>query len=361
MEEEIIEKKARKRKKFSNKYDAKRRRIWYRKKKLAEREKEKEERHAQLIAEGMPEPGTKEYFAWIAKRNCGPRKKSKPKPKVKEKREPRPKAKVKKRRVGRPKKRGRKKNYYQRAKAKAAAAKKIDRRRVPSKQRLYWKVAEYINGSEKVSHGKFKTREEAYAVFNRLKEELGHCDFPNKLTIVHGEHYPRETDSQVLLLQRDWDGGKESVTSRNEFGKVIEQQTQSVRNSKTLGAKWVIYDQFKFDIEETFNVLGYNPRNERKTFRWIYENIVCKDVEIYEYRRVIKYKKYIIIKGDNGICGVIKCKTSSDAVRFYNTLSNWVKRDKVEWLYMIGSVDDSLEKKTKIMAELAMYKKNNSA
>lgn len=336
MEEEIIEKKKYKRRKLSNSYNNKRHRIWARKKRAEAKKEAKEKRHEELVAEGMPEPGTKEYFVWIAKRERIPSSEWKRKPK-KKKRKPKPK----KKRVGRPKKPGRKRKYYYYIKV-ADRVKKIDCSGANNNNSKNWKVAECHNGAEIVNHGAYKLKEDAMVVYEQLKEEKKPCDFPCRL-IVKSRRLV-DADNQILLLKRDWDGDAESIADRNEFGKVIRQNVKMIGKAKNSGRRWVVFDQFKFDTEESFNVMGYDPIEDRKTFRWIYENIVCKDVGAFEVRRVMKYKMFVAIIGEDGNNGWITCKSSTDAARFYNTLGEWAKRDKLEWLCFIGAADGSRKK-----------------
>lgn len=349
MKEEKTEKKRNKRRKLSNSYNNKRHRIWARKKRAEAKKEAKEKRHEELVAAGMPEPGTKEFYVWIAKRERIPSSEWKRKPKKKKK-----KSKPKKKRVGRPRKPGRKRKYYYYIKV-ADRVKKIECSGANGRNRMDWKVAECHNGTEIVNHGGYKHKEDALAVYERVKEEKMPCDFPCRLTVKARRLI--DTDNQILLLKRDWVGDEESIADRNEYGKVIRQDIKVVGRAKNLGRRWVVFDQFKFDTEEQFNVMGYDPIDDRKTFRWIYENIICKDVGLYEVRRVIKYKMFVAIIGEDGHNGWITCKSSADAARFYSTLGEWAKRDKLEWLCFIGAADGSRTKIRKLREEFGLIGK----
>ena len=65
---------------------------------------------------------------------------------------------------------------------------------------------------------------------------------------------------------------------RNEYGKLVEQ------NLNIDG--WVVIDKYRYNIEETFWVWGYKNKNDRKTFLWIYENIILSNIiSSYDFKR----------------------------------------------------------------------------
>lgn len=249
---------------------------------------------------------------------------------------------AKKRKVGRPKKRGPKKKH------KYTYVKIADRNKKKNYRTIDWKIISCCNGVQDGRVGCYQTVEEAYNVFNQLKEKDNLVDFPQMVNNSDRNNHD-ELVHEYLILQKNRDGSKENATTRNEFGKIIQQEiTRSFGNKN-----WVIYDQYRYKVEETFWVWGLNPKTERKTFRWIYENIILPGLDDrYCYKRFIKYKNKILIKNDDGIYDIIFCKTSGDAVRFYNLVSEWKKRDSLKRLYLMGSYDKISDKRRELEDEL---------
>ena len=248
----------------------------------------------------------------------------------------------KKRKVGRPKKRGPKKKH------KYTYVKIADRNKKKKYRTIDWKIISCCNGVQDGRVGCYQKVEEAYAAFNRLKGVSDKVEFPqivnNSTRTGH-----RELVHEYLILQKNRDGSKENASSRNEFGKIVPQKIIKSFNNKD----WVIFDQFRYNVEETFWVWGYNPKTERKTFRWIYDNIILSGLDIsYTYKRVLKYKNKVLVKNDDGFYDIVFCKTTGDAVRFYNLVMELAKKDKLKRLYFMGSYDLLSEKRRLLEDEL---------
>lgn len=252
-------------------------------------------------------------------------------------RKAREKAKHKKRR-GRPRKPGPKKKY---------------RRKKPPKVRVYkrlppfnYEIVECLNGVQIRRKGKYRYIEAAYEKFNELKAMDEKVIFPAKIT---GDLYLKNSNYEYLLLEKITDPdelGKPSIL-RNEFGKLVEQRTNN--------EEWRILDKFQYKKEETFYMYGISPTSwkERKTFDWIYANKVINGIESkFDFKRVIILFNKIVIKDDNNNMEIVFCKDESDAVRFYNLLEQWVKRDKIKQVLFLGSYGEDDEKREKLAKEI---------
>jgi hypothetical protein len=251
----------------------------------------------------------------------------------------REKAKEKKKRkkkIGRPKKTGPKINYYKRNKKKNKPKKKPGVKKLPD---FKYKIISCLNGNQNKFIGSYRTSDEAYEVFEKLKEENNNIIFP---TLLRGDDFLENSIDEYILIEKS-DGDNNLL--RNEYGKLVEQKTNI--------DGWVVIDKFRYKIEETFWVFGYDNRSERKTFLWIYENLISSITDfIYDYRRVLIYKNKIIIKHDNGSMDLIFTKNPSDAVRFYNKLEEYVKRDKLKQILFIGDYSEISDKRKQLEKEL---------
>lgn len=282
----------------------------------------------------------KGYYEWLKgrKREIAKKKREEAKKKEKERlkkekeRKKRAEAK-KKRRVGRPRKPGPKKK--RRAK-KIVILKKPGRKKLPP---FVFKIISCKNGCQNKFIGKYRTSEEAYEVFNKLKENDKNIIFPS---IITGDiHIKNSIDEYILIEKND----SKSNLLRNEYGKLVEQ------NLNIDG--WVVIDKYRYTIEETFWVWGYKNKSDRKTFLWIYTNIIISDVDYcLEYKRIILYKNKIVVKNDNNDIELILCKNESDAIRFYNKIEEWVKRDKIKQVLFLGDYSSISDRRRKLEQEL---------
>ena len=252
-----------------------------------------------------------------------------------EKEEKKKKSFPKKRKVGRPKKRGpKKKRKY------ISRKPKIDKRTL----NIYdYKVVSCHNGRQNEYIGVYVKVEDAYEVVERLLEESKGVIFPARVQITDTIINSRD---EYLILEKNRYGDKEAPLLRNEYGKLVRQET----NSDT----WIVLDKFSYDTEETFWVYGYDPVRGRKTFEWIYYNIIIGNIETsYDIKRVMLYKNKIVIKDDAGNLDIIFCKTVGDAIRFYNLLSDWAEQKKMKkHIFMLGNYSEIGDKRRALEDEL---------
>lgn len=264
-------------------------------------------------------------------------KKEKEKERRRIKREKEKEKKKHKKRVGRPRKTGPKINYYKRKKK---LLEKQNKANLPIvKPEFKYQIISCLNGQQKRFVGKYKTSEEAYEVFEKLRNENNNIIFP---TLLRGDTYLDNSIDEYILIEKS---NKENTLLRNEYGKLVEQQLNI--------DGWIIIDKFRYQIEETFWVYGYDNRSDRKTFQWIYENLIINDIEFkYDYKRILVYKNKIIIKHDNNPIDLIFCKDPSDAIRFYNKLEEWIKKDKIKQVFFIGDYSEISDKRKRLEDEI---------
>ena len=240
----------------------------------------------------------------------------------------------KKRPVGRPKKRGPKKKRKKKIE-------KIPQKVGPKFQKPYsYKIISCRNGVQNKFIGRYRDIKEAYAVFNALKLQDNNVIFPSNIT---GIHQIENSIDEYILIEKNED--KTSTLLRNEYGKFVEQTTN--KNG------WIIIDKFRYKREEEFWVYGYNSRNDRKTFLWIYNNLVISDLYgNLVFKRIFLYKNKIIIKNDANEIELVLCKDESDAVRFYNKTEEWIKRDKIKQILFMGDYSSISDRRRKLEDEL---------
>ena len=243
----------------------------------------------------------------------------------------------KKRRVGRPRKTGPKINFYKRRKKALAKLNKV--RKSTKLPPFTYKIIICRNGVKKKLVGKYRSSEAAFEALNKLKKENENIIFPVDVT---GADILENSIDEYLLLEES-DG--ENLFMRNEYGKLIEQKVNI--------DGWRILDKYRFKKEEDFWIYGYDNRKERKSFQWIYDNLLTQGIDnIYIFNRILVFRNKVIVKYDNGSMDIIFCKNPYDAVRFYNLAETWAKRDKNKQLLFIGDYSERSEKRRKLENEI---------
>lgn len=296
---------------------------------ISEKERLRRERLAERRREG--------YRAYIERkhREMAEREERKKREREKKKKERMEKSSRKKRKVGRPKKRGpKKKRKY------VSRKPKIDRR---SLNTYDYKVVSCHNGRQDKYIGAYVKVEDAYGAVEQLLEKSKDVIFPARVQITDRIINSRD---EYLILEKNRYGDKEAPLLRNEYGKLVRQETNS--------EKWVILDKFSYDVEETFWVYGHDPVRGRKTFEWIYHNIIVGNIETsYDIKRVMLYKNKIVVKDDAGNLDIVFCKTIGEAIRFYNLLGEWVLQNKMKkHVFMLGNYSEIGDKRRALEKEL---------
>lgn len=211
------------------------------------------------------------------------------------------------RKVGRHRKRGRKK-----------AKKKRGRR---WQETWDYKIMRFDFHRQAMYIGLYHDLDEANFVKRILEKRNADVLFPKKYTSnVRKDRKVYDFKSEYVILKRVKDGESNVTQLRNEYGKFVDQ--------KTTNENWAIADKFPCLEEETFWVYGYNPHTERKTFRWILDNLVITPAEEKENLVMIYiYLNKVIFKYEDDFTFVV-CKNNSDAIRMYNLIEEMTKKTR---------------------------------
>lgn len=234
-----------------------------------------------------------------------------------------------KKRGGRPKKRGPKKKRKRKITKKPIVRPTFD-----------FKIISVSNGKQNGYVDKFTDIKTAYDKLKELERSNANVVFPKK-QINSGKI--QKVKEEYLLLEKRKGRDIETPHLKNDIGKFVEHTISNDYNNK-----WFIRDKVDKVTEETFWVWGHNP-NDRKTFEWIYTNILLGNINSkYDVERVSLYKNKILFQHDNGDCDIVFCKNLNDSVRFYNLLEEWVKVNKNKQTFFMGSFNKCGELKKNI-------------
>lgn len=161
---------------------------------------------------------------------------------------------------------------------------------------------------------------------------------------------------EILLLKKidsEQDNGVREI--RNEDGLFVENRVAN-------NPEYAIIAKSDWFIPETYNVFGYNPVSDRKTGRWIFDNIINKDCCRENIKNVFMLDNKLIVQYDGDV-DFILCKNTEECMRLYNGLegamdkknkfvffTNTLVEARKSWLYNL------LEEKTGWSRDV-LYKK----
>lgn len=154
--------------------------------------------------------------------------------------------------------------------------------------------------------------------------------FPVKYISNRNEKTFTEADYKLILIKKrdtyDTFVGK----VKNEYGKYIDCVTNN--------DKWVFIDELPYFVEETFWVYGYNPKRQRKTFKFIFDNLILPNSnEKYHIKQIVVFRNKLLISTTNKLDMVI-CKNHQDSVRLYNELSIECTHKKIKNITFCGDI-----------------------
>ena len=183
-----------------------------------------------------------------------------------------------------------------------------------------YKILQFDSRKQVAYIGKYHNLGEAEIVKEKLIQENEKVEFPVKYKNNGDNRGYTEYVSEYLILKRNINNVNGHFL-RNEYGKL----TENIVTDKD----WVVYDKFPHVKEETFWVYGYNPKTDRKTFRFIYENFINKVIDgTYNLVQVYIYNNKVIFRYDHDDIEFVICKNISDAIRMYNLLEEKYKKSK---------------------------------
>ena len=224
----------------------------------------------------------------------------------------------KKRKVGRPKKRGPKKKRIRKKIIKTVKPRPV----------IDYKIITTLNGKQNGYIGFYQTYADAYSKLQELIKANNEIVFPRKYLNSGVINLSKD---EYLILEKNRYGDKEDGLLRNEYGKIIKHKI--INNTK-----WIIREKAIRLIEETFWVYGYDPKANRKTYQWIFNDLLIGNLETqYDIIRILVYKNKLIIKYDSKPISMIMCKNKSDAIRLYNKISEDVRNNKLKQIICVGA------------------------
>ena len=184
-----------------------------------------------------------------------------------------------------------------------------------------YKIYVAMNGHcmKKGRKGSYYTLDEARDRIKELKKEEEDILF-ERLTKTYPDGTTSETYEYVIFKDvRDEE--PKSTYLKNEYGKYVE------HNVKFNGKNYEIIEKYPAKVEDTVWVFGYDPRNDRKTFAWVFNNVLNEGFSsAVDIKRIYLYHNKVVFCNDENKIDIVICKTARDAVRYYSTLQKYCKK-----------------------------------
>lgn len=117
---------------------------------------------------------------------------------------------------------------------------------------------------------------------------------------------------EIMVLERISEEENNVSHFRDDNGKFVE---YAIKDDKSY--KIIAHDEWY--VEETFNVYGYNPYKDRKDYSFILNEMILKQGEHDDIKRIFHFNHRLIIQNDNDI-DIITCKTPKEAERLHDAL-----------------------------------------
>lgn len=170
------------------------------------------------------------------------------------------------------------------------------------------------------------SRIKAEQKFKEYAEASDNVVYPVKVNVV--VHERKDAEYELILMKQRGDEDPESNSFQNDFGKYVEY--------KTSNDIWLIIDRIPYNKEEEFWVYGYHPYVQRKTFPWIFENIIASGGDSKDTFKTIEIYNNKVLIDTNGKLDMVICKTHSEAIRMYNLIQEWSNERKYKYIAFMG-------------------------
>ena len=188
----------------------------------------------------------------------------------------------------------------------------------------------------------FTKNKEYYRTYGWYHWKFGSMEKYNKLVSENHEN----TICPVLYEGRRKKSGEEPVRYEILIKKKIDPEVESNESVfrddmgasitvKTDDPHWKILSKNEWYFEETFYLFGYHPKYDRKTAKFIIDNVIMKYVEEYTMCRIFIWKSYLFIENDDDFTFLLT-KDSSESIRLYNILYD--RLSGIKNLYFTGDL-----------------------
>lgn len=182
---------------------------------------------------------------------------------------------------------------------------------------------------KRIGAARWKT--DAYKIFNEaISKNREEVKFPVEFanTDTNGQ---RKNIYELVMITSSPDG--ERITKlKNKEGKYVDNIIRDKSNH-------IIVDKHEWLIEETFHVYGYHPLRDRKTYDFILNEVLLKNIfDKYDIRTIITYRNKVFIKYIDDF-DFILCKDASEAIRLAAKLEKDAPKELKKNIIYLGEIN----------------------
>jgi hypothetical protein len=192
------------------------------------------------------------------------------------------------------------------------------------------------NGKQTRVLGHSKNESEMVNKFRMLTLNSELVSFPTRYVNSNGI---KKSDFEIFLIKKKTSKKDNAIIPlRDYYGSITE--------FKTDNDDWVILNRENYEIEESFWVYGFDKVKDRKDYKWILNNIIYKDNNINNIKRIIVFQNKLLIESQEKM-DMVLCKNKSDCIRLYNSIQTDVLKDKMgKTIFFMGDGFNSSLKKS---------------
>lgn len=178
-------------------------------------------------------------------------------------------------------------------------------------------------------------RTDAYRIYNEaIKENREKVKFPLSFTqtweMRKSEVQTKRPQKYEIMIVQTLKEGENTVSHlRDKDGRFVENVIVNDKGSHIILVKDDWY------VPEYFNVYGYHPSKDRKTFDFILNEIVLKDANRENIRKVFTFNNKLIIQYDLDFDFVV-CKDVEQAQLLHDTLEKYAGDNK--YIFFTGKL-----------------------
>ena len=174
---------------------------------------------------------------------------------------------------------------------------------------------------------------DAYKIFNKaIEENRAEVSFPLKI-VETSNNKIKKMKYEIVIVKKVKEDDDKISQFKNEDGKYIDNIIID-KNSHIIEAKheWL--------IEETFYVYGYHPRRDRKTYKFILNDLLLNNITHTkeDTRSITTFQNKVFIDyiGDFDF---ILCKTPEEAQRLYTKLEHDIPNKDKKYIFFLGEIN----------------------
>lgn len=179
-------------------------------------------------------------------------------------------------------------------------------------------------------------RSDSYNKYSTILEENNNkVKFPATICTLKNEEEKKKHAELIyeLLLVKSIKQGENNISKlMNKDGKFVDNMTIGDKENHIIIKKdvWL--------VEETFAVYGYHPKNDRKTYQFICDNLILNKPDIPdEMKRIMIYNNKLLIENINDFDFVI-CKNKDQCYKLYELLEKTIQNLKKKYIVFMGEI-----------------------